>query len=347
MTLRVPGSCLWGPAEGTLARPHERDRIAGQRRCPDTVSQADRRLTTHTRRCGVEEQRFTLTVRGPLAERGRIAVSELVRILGELQGELERVALVLTGEQSSARGRRSKDVVDAVRLDLVAISEGSATLELEPHESQLPLIPDNPLMESFRVLVEGIGQIESDPSGSPPRGFDRGVVQGLLDMTRSLGAGVDAIAIRGPGISTRVLTTSTKDRIRTALAVSAETQPRQVAGRLTMGDFAPSALRCRIDTPTGSVVCDFEHDLRPQVLDAMDRFVRAAGAAEIIQPAGDVRVLHIESLAVVDESQAGELGDLITAQRAKAIGTAKDLRGEPIDDFDEFLAAIGSLRTDS
>lgn len=288
-----------------------------------------------------------MTVRGPLAEGGRIVVSELVRILGELQSELERVALVLRGEMAAGRGRRPKDVVDAVRLDLVAIHQGSAMLELESHASQLPLIPDDTLTESLRALVDGVGRIESDPAGSLPRGFDRGVVQGLFDMTRSLGAGVETIEIRGPGISTRVLTTLTKDKIRAAVAVSSETQPRQVAGRLTMGDFALSALRCRIDTPTGSVVCDFEHDLRPNVLDAMDRFVRAEGPAEIAQPAGDIRILHIESLAVVEELVAGELGGLIAAQGAKVIGNGEDLRGEPIEDFDEFLAAIASLRTES
>lgn len=311
------------------------------------MSQWDRRLAAKTRRCGVEEQRFTLTVRGPLAEDGRIVVSELVRILGELQGELERVALVLSGDRSSARGRRPKDVVDAVRLDLVAIHEGSATLELEPHDPQLTLISDNTLTESFRALAEGIGRIESDPEGSLPRGYDRGVVHGLFDMTRGLGAGVEAIEIRGPGIATRVLTTSTRDKIRAAVAVSAETQIRHVAGRLTMGDFAPSALRCRIDTPTGSVVCDFEHDLRAQVLNAMGRFVHAEGLAEIVLPAGDARLLHIESLTIVDEQQASDLGGLIAAQGAKAIRSVEDLRGEPIDDIDEFLAEIASLRNDS
>lgn len=66
-----------------------------------------------------------------------------------------------SGDRSSARGRHPKDVVDAVRLDLVAIHEGSATLELETHDPQLTLISDNTLTESFRALAEGIGRIES------------------------------------------------------------------------------------------------------------------------------------------------------------------------------------------
>jgi len=235
------------------------------------------------RRCDVDEQRFVMTVRGPVAEDGRIAVSELVRILGELQSELERVALVLTGEKTSGRGRRPKDVVDAVRLDLVAIRAGSASLVLEPHDPQLPLITDGSVLtESFQAIVEGIGYIESDPAGGMPRGFNRGVVKGLFDMTRSLGAGVDAIEIRGPGILPCVLTTSTKDRIGDALAVSAETQEVAVVGRLTMGDFAPSTLRCRIDTPIGGLLCDFEQELRSQILEGMDRLVRAEGLAEIV-----------------------------------------------------------------
>lgn len=142
-------------------------------------------------------------------------------------------------------------------------------------------------------------------------------------MTRSLGAGVEAIEIRGPGIATRVLATSTRDKIRAAVAVSAETQIGHVAGRLTMGDFAPSALRCRIDTPTGSVVCDFEHDLRAQVLNAMDRFVHAEGLAEIVLPAGDARLLHIESLTIVDEQQAGELGASLLPRAQRRSGASK------------------------
>jgi len=86
-------------------------------------------------------------------------------------------------------------------------------------------------------------------------------------------------------------------------------------GRLDMGGFSPASLRCRIDTYAGSVLCGFDSDLRGAVLDIVDLHQVASAAAR-------------------------SLDSLAREQGVRPIESASELRGEPIDDFDEFLAAI-------
>jgi hypothetical protein len=111
-----------------------------------------------------------------------------------------------------------------------------------------------------------------------------------------------------------------------------------------MGDFAPSALRCRIDTAQGPVTCDFDGELRDQVLAAMDRVVMAHGAAERWSDSGAIRVLHVSGVEPVKEAETLSVTELIEQQGIRPIQDPADLAGPFIDDFDEFLEAIRSLR---
>lgn len=138
--------------------------------------------------------RLRITVRGEAAHRGRIALAELARIAGEIQAQVERIALVLTAGSSNGSGRRPGDVVDATQLDFVGFAAGSAILEVEPHETQARLFEDEPeLVErSLERLVEGIREMTEHPDRLPA-GFDRGVVNGLVDLTGSIGLRISAI----------------------------------------------------------------------------------------------------------------------------------------------------------
>ncbi|MBA2529697.1 MAG: hypothetical protein H0V19_06990 [Euzebyales bacterium] len=122
------------------------------------------------------------------------------------------------------------------------------------------------------------------------------------------------------------------------------TEELAISGRLHMGDFAPSALRCRIDTAQGPVTCDFDSELRDRVLAAMDRVVTAHGAAERWSDSGAIRVLLLSGVEPIKEAEALSVTELIQQQGIRPIDDPADLAGPPIDDFDEFLEAIRSLR---
>lgn len=282
-----------------------------------------------------------LTVEGPLASDGRLALSELARLAAELQGEMERIALVLSGEPSGSPGRRPKDIVNAVRLDLVSMTAGSVTLELAPHERQQTLI-DSLAEVSIEHFLNGVERLQDDP-GAMPSGFDEGVVSGLANFVAGLGRGISSIQIEGQGRRIR-LTPEFKHRLRPRRILSEE-RSVVVSGRLHMGDFAPSMQKCRIDTPVEGVVGEFDDDLRDEVLDLMGRLVRAEGWAEISEGGRIVGVLRLAAIEPSAELRSPSLQELVDDQGAYPIRSLQELKGgDAIDDFDDFLDAIHSLR---
>src|SRR5258708_1631038 len=88
---------------------------------------------------------------GPATEGGHLPLAELARIVGGLQLTLERVALALTGS-FFARGRRPRDIVEAVRLDFAGFRAGSVIIDvIRPGRAGA----DELLAESLRVLEAG------------------------------------------------------------------------------------------------------------------------------------------------------------------------------------------------
>jgi hypothetical protein len=120
-------------------------------------------------------------------------------------------------------------------------------------------------------------------------------------------------------------------------------QSATVVGRLHMGDFSPASLRCRIDTHAGSVLSDFDFDLRDVVLDLMDELVIAHGTAEL-NPDGTIHLLHLAGLQAITQTQPASLDSLAREQGVRPVQSADELRGEPIADFDIFLSAVESAR---
>lgn len=91
------------------------------------------------------------------------------------------------------------------------------------------------------------------------------------------------------------------------------------------------------------MTCDFDAELRDEVLGAMDRLVIARGQAER-WPHG-IRVLHLEAVEPVQEAGHRSIEELVAEQGVRPITDASELVGEPVDDFDEYLTAIRSLRS--
>lgn len=111
-----------------------------------------------------------------------------------------------------------------------------------------------------------------------------------------------------------------------------------------MADFSPATLRCRIDTYAGSVMCDFDSSLRDAVLDAMDEIVMAEGVAELEPNGSTIRILHLATLRRLGAAQPKGIDQLAREQGVVPVRSIDELRGEPLGDMEEFLAALRSAR---
>jgi hypothetical protein len=283
---------------------------------------------------------FSMSVRisGPAAEGGRLPLAELARIAGSLQMTLERLALASIGT-SIRSGRRPRDIVEAVRLDFTGFREGSAILDMtRPLQAESA----NGLLEdSLGMLEEGVKTVRN--GGRLPGYFTPPVVNGLRQLAGGISSGgVTRIELtrRGGGF---VVDSVFREALRNAPAQAAE-EEATVVGRLHMGDFSPATLRCRIDTYAGSILADFDSDLRDAVLDAMDQLVMAHGRAELQPDGATIRVMHLETLESLASAPMSPLATLARQQGVAPVSSVEDLRGTVVDDFDAFLEAISSVR---
>ncbi|MEV6299989.1 hypothetical protein AB0M02_11365 [Actinoplanes sp. NPDC051861] len=278
---------------------------------------------------------------GPATEGGRLALSELARLAGGLQASLERIALSISGN-TSRPGRRPREIVDAVRLDVVGFEGGSARLKVA-RTGQLSL--DDLLGSALDALEAGLNSLQRDPSTVPAH-FTPQVINGIRDLTGGISPGnVTRIEFSRGGTLRFTLDEELQRAVRSVQPESVQ-QMVTVVGRLHMGDFSPAGLRCRIDTYAGSVLCDFALDLRDAVLDAMDQMVMAEGRGEFDPNGVSVHVLHLTRLETVDSARPKSLDQLAQDQGIRPLDSVDELAGSPVDDFDEFLAAIQSARLD-
>ena len=276
---------------------------------------------------------------GPATEGGRLPLSELARLAGGLQASLERLALSISGG-ANRPGRRPREIVDAVRLDFVGFQQGSAVLNIA-RTGQLSL--DDLLGSALDALEQGVKGLVEDPSTLPPH-FTPQVVNGIRDLAGGIGpTGVTRIDFLRAGSVRFTVDAALQAAVRSGQSESVQ-QMVTVVGRLHMGDFSPAGLRCRIDTYAGSVLCDFSSELRDGVLDAMDEMVMAEGRGEFGPNGTSVHLLHLTQLEVLHSSRPRSLDTLARQQSVEPLNSLSELSGSPVDNFDEFLAAIQSTR---
>jgi hypothetical protein len=297
---------------------------------------------------GDPEVLLSVHAEGPAADGGRLPLAEIARIAAGLQVTLERLALALTGTYVP-RGRRPRDVVEAVRLDVVGFRAGSAIIDVirSDQPQQVMFGDDSLLADSLSALEDGVTAIRE--GGRLPSLFTPQVVTGLRELAGGINVGnLTRISFGRPGGHAFVIDSVFRDRLRKVSTLGPETEAT-VVGRLQMGDFSPAALRCRIDTFAGSVLGDFGDELRGLVLDAMDQMVMATGIAELQPDGSTVRVLHLSGLEILPSSRMLPLATLQQQQHVSPVSDVAELRGSTEDgeDFGPFMEAITSARRDA
>lgn len=288
-----------------------------------------------------DDTRFHLTVHaeGPAADDGQIPLAELARIVGGLQVTLERLALSLETGTYAARGPRPREVVEAVRLDFAGFRPGSVIIDITRRGE---VETDGLLQRSLQALEDGIAGIRS--GDHLPSYFTPQVINGLRELAGAITFGnLTSITFGYSGRDRFVIDSAFREHIR-AMSPSTAGGEATVVGRMQMGDFSPATLRCRIDTFAGSVLADFDADLRDTVLDAMDQIVMATGIAELQPDGSTVRLLHLSSLQSLPSARMSPLVTLGRQQGVGPISDLEELQGQDSDDFGPFLNALNSAR---
>ncbi|MFK0234235.1 hypothetical protein [Streptomyces vinaceus] len=283
----------------------------------------------------------TLHASGPATDGGRIPLAELARVASELQATLERLALSINGTLITA-GRRPREIVDAVRLDFVGFEPGSAVLKVA-RTGQSAITGDSLLEESFKALAEGIKAIQGH-GHAIPREFTPQVINGLRSLTGGIGArGITRIRVTSSTTSEFEFNAELRTALR-EIELSLVESEATVVGRLQMGDFSPASLLCRIDTFAGSIQCAFGSEIRDRVLDCMDQLVTATGVAEMQPDGSTIRMLRVSEIEPIASATSRTLAQLTAEQAVHPLKSIDNLATIPLEEAEEFLAAIASAR---
>lgn len=278
----------------------------------------------------------TMSIRavGPATE-GRLALSEVARLAGELQATLERLALNLRGG-SSTPGRRPRDIADAVKLELVGFRRGSTILEMAPPGA---IMNHGLLDESSAALISGMEAIAKKVSRAPT-GFNSQVLDGLIRFSGGISdQTIRRLEISWPGHAVVIVDREFREHARW-LRRQTVRDVVSIVGRLHEGDFDPLALRCRIDTLDATIACSFGSDMREVVLAAMDCMVVATGIADM-QLDGRVRALALDELTVIEEAQRRTVEELAREQGVDPVQDLSQFATMTDLDDDEYESFVG------
>lgn len=244
---------------------------------------------------------------GPAVQNHRIALLDLVSFCRQLQAAVDRAARVLLGSSSSIQsGRKPAEIRNACALDIVAVEGGSLTLTCDLPVKQQVEIFDDLGEEALVSVVNGISVLAS-PLESLPKGYDKGVLLALREAGRLFSHGISAINLdlqASKGAWHANYTPEIYQQITVRLHKPGANL-RTLDGRLLMGDFKESGLRCRLHPALGQPIsCSFDETQKEAVLSALTRYVRLTGHAK--EDEGKILAFKIEDIEIIDQEEEFE-----------------------------------------
>lgn len=191
--------------------------------------------------------------------------------------------------------------------------------------------------------------IETLSSGGPtPPDWDDGVYRAIATINRSLDRrAVSSINFATRGQKGTAFTKTVAERVKKRLEQDRPMELVAVVGRLMMVDFHPDKRRCRIEPPNDRAVeCTYPLDLRKDLRELAQRYVRAQGFAET-RPNGEIQrlsILRIEPVStpagVAAESTPRAIDSMIEEQAPPRFETADDFVDPELWDSDEEVDAF-------
>ena len=308
-------------------------------------------MTTQMERSGpYKEAPLVVRLEGPAVRHHRIPVDDIVLFASHLQKAVDRVARLLLGQSISVQLGRPPSKIKAVcPLEIAAMGQGSVTFGFDRSgERQATLFGDIG-DQALIALVEGLEEV-AGPSRLLPNSYDKGVLQAERAWGKLFDRGYDKFAFdlrtsagKRQVEYTRKLHARIVERIQEPVK-----NRRETLGRLLMGDFKETNLRCRIHPPIGDpIVCIFDEAHKDTVLEALTYYVRVIG--ETTEDDGKILSLEIEDIEVVgwevesDFEAPKDLQTLAAEQGLSAAADFNDLLGdfwpeeERVEDFIEVV----------
>lgn len=291
---------------------------------------------------------LTIRFEGPEVKSSRMRLDDFIQAAKEFSVCAKRVALALQHTPSTARGRRTDEVVVALSLDMVGFTHGSpaAVALLERSPGQMLMGNVDLGEQAYKSLIEGIDVAGGDGDELPP-GYDLGVLMKLRDFGRLFSKGINQVEFtlnHRPRAITASFDLRKCNRIRQRIA-QPEVQNQIVEGRLLMADFKETGCQLRIHPPIGMpIFCKFPEELSAEVEECIRQFVRVSGKMEY-HASGEAKTLSISDIekieppavAVMGESAGGWSYDY--ADNLSAAEYARRQGVKPVSDFSALFGA--------
>lgn len=295
---------------------------------------------------------LTIRFEGPEVKPSRMRLDDFIQAAREFSTCAKRVALALHQTPSTAKGRRSDEIVAALSLDIIGFTHGSpaAVAHLERTDGQMLMEGADAGEQTYRALIEGI-EVAGGPGDALPPGFDLGVLMKLRDIGKLFNKGVSRMEFT---LNHRVLPVKASfdlekcDRIRQRIE-KPESQRQTIEGRLLMADFKESGRQLRIHPPMGpSVTCKFPESLSAEVEECIRQFVRVSGKMDY-HPTGEPRWLNIANIEQIDAPAASvmaETGAAWTYDYWENLPAAEYARRQGVQPVSDFSALFGAGRAE-
>lgn len=292
----------------------------------------------------ITDNRTIVTVfEGPAVQRGRVPVSEFVRVLDGIQRTLLLVGQELMGRPPT-RGPVPQTYTDQLSLELVSTEPGSfkATIALAEQKSDELVNIGEAALER---VIQGIDLEAHGGDGNPflsesARLVVRdSIIKAVAPETRLLIQG-------GRQRRTIVITDQTPMAFPNIVRFAPRSRARLV-GRLLEVDFKDRT--AEVYDSTGKMTrIRFSEDLSERIKAASKMQVVAEGESEV-DDQGRTRSFELQDLSVVDIPDEfwtnARLEDLIQQQGVKPIASLKDFASPSFgeDDADEMLEELRGL----
>lgn len=318
-----------------------------------------------------QEPLLKVRLDGEVVGPGTIPVSHLIRFLSNLEKALYRTGRILSGaSESAAQGRPTREIKDAVALDLVLLTHGSNAVVLGLERRLDPqLFPQIDFgQEVLEAAIAGLGVVQTEEEQRPlPAGYDSGVLMAWRDAGIVFDQGVEHIAFtlnhRRIAVTTRFTPAgyrSIQEKIK-----GPQTNIRTIEGRLLMADFKEHGTRCRVHPSVGEpVLCLFDEEQKDEVLENILQYVRIVGEAKEDPVSGKISSIKINDIERLEDREdfgaellpqgtpllqsfweTPSLEELAQSQHVEPLADVRALFGTwPGEDDDGFEASIDRLR---
>lgn len=299
--------------------------------------------------------RLELRLTGDNARLGELYASDLARLIDGVERAIIRAAAQLVGRTPGTAGRPPKAAVQAARLRLTDIREGSLVLELASPDAPSPTasVQDALDLEDSDLGESAMSAIIDVLSGPVTEFAEPAVALNQLAEDLDIGQRYEALVLSYLGDVPReaVLDRTTRER----LSAAAEQRTRHddegtLVGILYEADFEKCSARLR--TPIGSAVTVYFSDNHAQAIkDALRESSQLQGRITYNAATSAIVSVDLTEIALTEQLvmpsiddfwTARPLEELAEAQGAGVVESIESLRDDTISDeeADAFMAAL-------